>query len=108
MRFNDHNNFWPRNKTALFQDDTTGEAIYVSVQRYPKYYYPKDSAAFWEDETNEKKIIEDFVIQSKKESFGLTIQYLDLNTFLRTPIRHGFHNWIFIKDNQVLSRHNPE
>ncbi|PWT72659.1 MAG: hypothetical protein C5B59_15285 [Bacteroidetes bacterium] len=62
----DFTNFWPKNKTALFQDDSTGEAVYVSVQPYPKYYYPKDSAWFWKEETNENRVREDFIIRKKQ------------------------------------------
>src|SRR6202012_5241449 len=43
----DYSNYWPRPRTALFQDDSTGEAVYVSVETFPKYYYPRDTAKFW-------------------------------------------------------------
>lgn len=98
---NDHSNFWPRNKTALFQDDTTGEAIYVSVQRYPKYFFPKDSASFWDDETNEKKIMEDFVIRKKEffnrgdSIYGYKFVYSD------TACSSWIQNWIFVKDSRL-------
>ena len=62
----EYNNYWPRTKTALFQDDSTGEAVFVSMETYPKYYYPKDSAGFWKEETNEKKLKQDFILLSKK------------------------------------------
>jgi hypothetical protein len=48
----DYNNYWPHPRTALFRDDSTGEAVFVSVETFPKYYYPKDTAAFWLEETN--------------------------------------------------------
>ncbi|HEY4207899.1 MAG TPA: TraB/GumN family protein, partial [Puia sp.] len=62
----DYNNYWPRAKTALFQDDSTGEAVFVSMETFPKYYYPKDSAAFWKEETNEQKVREDLLIRDKQ------------------------------------------
>lgn len=97
----DYNSYWPRNKTALFQDDSTGEAVYVSVQAYPKYYYPKDSASFWQDETNEEKISEDFVIKSKQpfrfndSVYGIKYIFTDTNS------SRLIHNWIFVKDNRL-------
>ncbi len=33
----DYNNYWPHPKTALFEDDSTGEAVFVSVESFPKY-----------------------------------------------------------------------
>jgi len=58
----DYNGYWPHARTALFEDDSTGEAVFVSVESFPKYYYPKDSSAFWTDETNEKHIRRDMII----------------------------------------------
>jgi len=62
----DYNGYWPRTKTALFQDDSTGEAIFVSMETFPKYYYPKDSTLFWTEQAGEKRILDDLVILSKK------------------------------------------
>ena len=97
----EYNSYWPRNKTALFQDDSTGEAVYVSVQAYPKYYYPKDSSSFWFDETNEKKLLEDFIIQSK-ERFHLNDSVYGVKYLFRdTNSSRIIHNWIFVKDNRL-------
>jgi hypothetical protein len=60
----DYNTYWPHPKTALFQDDSTGQAVFVSVESFPKYYYPKDTATFWLDETNVKKLRQDMIISS--------------------------------------------
>jgi uncharacterized protein YbaP (TraB family) len=97
----DYNSYWPRNKTALFQDDSTGEAVYVSVQPYPKYYYPKDSSYFWQEETNENKIKEDFIIRNKvffhfnDSVFGVKYILGDTNS------SRLIHSWIFVKDNRL-------
>ncbi|MBS1933733.1 MAG: TraB/GumN family protein, partial [Bacteroidetes bacterium] len=97
----DYNNYWPRNKTALFQDDSTGEAVYVSVQTFPKYYYPKDSLWFWNDETNEKKIRQDFIIKNKQlfrfndSVYGVKYIFADTNS------SRLITNWIFLKDNKL-------
>ena len=93
--------YWPRPKTALFQDDSTGESVYVSVQSYLKYYYPKDSATFWKEEVNEKRIREDLIIKSREpfrfndSVYGFKYVYSDTNT---TRI---LRNWIFLKDNRL-------
>src|SRR5204863_8265612 len=39
--------YWPKNQYAMFKSDSTGESVLVSMYQYPKYYYSKDSAAFW-------------------------------------------------------------
>ena len=62
----DYNNYWPRARTALFQDDTTGEAVFVSVESFPKYYYPKDTATFWTDEMNEKRLSQDMIVSGRR------------------------------------------
>ena len=95
------NRYWPKNKTALFEDDSTGEAVYVSVQPFPRYYYPKDSAGFWKDESNESRIREDFIIRSKEpfvfdDSTG-GFKYI----FADTNSSRVIQNWIFVKDNRL-------
>ena len=62
----DYNSYWPHPRTALFQDDSTGEAVFVSVETFPKYYYPKDTAAFWADEINEKRLSQDMIISGRQ------------------------------------------
>ena len=98
----DYNGYWPHNKSALFQDDSTGEAVYVTMETYPKYYYPKDSATFWKEETNEKRLNQDFVL-TRKEPFrfndsvrGYKYVFSDTNT------SRQIHNWIFLKDNRLF------
>jgi uncharacterized protein YbaP (TraB family) len=96
-----YNNYWPASKMALFQDDSTGEAVYVSVQSYPKYYYPKDSAAFWKEEINEKRLKESFIIYSRQAVHsgdsisGFRYVLTDTNS---TSL---FSNWIFLKSNRL-------
>ncbi len=60
----EYNNYWPHPKTALFEDDSTGQAVFVSVESFPKYYYPKDTASFWLDEANVKRLRQDLIISS--------------------------------------------
>ncbi len=97
----DYNNYWPHNKTALFQDDSTGEAVFVSVQAYPKYYYPKDSTTFWKEEINEKRIKEDLIIKSKEPFHFNDSVYGVKYVFADTNSSRLIYNWIFLKDNKL-------
>jgi uncharacterized protein YbaP (TraB family) len=101
----DYNGYWPRAKTALFQDDSTGEAIFISVESFPRYYYPKDTAVFWQDEANEKKLGKDLVIRSKKpfhfdDSLASVAGYRYIFTDTNTSRR--IHSWLFRKDNRLF------
>jgi uncharacterized protein YbaP (TraB family) len=97
-----YSSYWPKTKTALFEDDSTGEAVYITVQAYPKYYYPKDSALFWKEEINEKRIREDLIIKSKEHFqfsdsvFGYKYIFTDTNS------SRFLYSWIFIKDNKLF------
>jgi uncharacterized protein YbaP (TraB family) len=99
----DYNNYWPRARTALFEDDSTGEAVFVSVESFPKYYYPKDSAGFWTDEINEKRVKKDLVISDRQpfrldadSTVGYRYNLTDTNT-TRT-----IRTWIFLKNNRLF------
>ncbi len=105
----EYNTYWPRIKSALFQDDSTGEAIYVTVQSYPKYYYPKDSATFWKEEINEKRIKESLIIKSKEPFHFNDSAYGFKYVFADTNSSHLLSNWIFLKDNKlyrIMSLHD--
>lgn len=99
----DYSNYWPRAKTALFQDDSTGEAVFVSMETFPKYYYPKDSVSFWKEESNEQKVREDLIIRDKQplcfdqpNCTGFKYLYVDTNT------SRCITSWIFLKDNRIF------
>jgi uncharacterized protein YbaP (TraB family) len=96
----DYNNYWPRPKTALFQDDSTGEAVYVSVETFPKYYYPKDTASFWQEETSEKRLRRDLIVSARQpyhdgSSFGYRYTLSDTNTTRRLSM------WVFLQGNHL-------
>ena len=66
-----YSNYWPKSRNALFTSDSTGEMVGLTVQRYPQYYYVKDSAKFWAGE------LEDYYSKNSlqlyhKDSFLLT------------------------------------
>jgi uncharacterized protein YbaP (TraB family) len=97
----DYNSYWPHPRTALFQDDSTGEAVFVSVETFPKYYYPRDTAAFWTDEMNEKRLSQDMIISSRQpfcldSTFGYRYTLTDTNT------SRNIRNWIFLKSNRLF------
>jgi len=101
----DYNSYWPRAKTALFQDDSTGEAVFVSMETFPKYYFPRDTARFWKDESNERRLKEDLVIRSKQPFRmdgadnnvpGYKYLLVDTNT------SRCLTSWIFLKDNRLF------
>jgi uncharacterized protein YbaP (TraB family) len=61
---------WPKNKTGIFKSDSTGESILVTVQNFPKYYYSRDTARFWQERLEEKELEKDLVF-TKKEFFKI-------------------------------------
>jgi uncharacterized protein YbaP (TraB family) len=111
----DYNTYWPHPKTALFEDDSTGEAVFVSVEAFPKYYYPKDTVTFWQDETNEKRLRRDLII-SNKQPFRFS-DTLSASPVYRTPeapfdgyryilsdtnTARRIRMWVFLKDNHLF------
>jgi len=97
----DYNNYWPRPKTALFQDDSTGEAVFVSVEAFPKYYYPKDTASFWRDEAGEKRFRRDLVVGKKQpyregDLSGYRYTLTDTNTTRRMNV------WVFLQGDRIF------
>ncbi len=42
--------YWKKIKNGLFVSKATGEMVSVQMQEYPKYFYIRDSAKFWNDE----------------------------------------------------------
>ncbi|TKK65664.1 TraB/GumN family protein [Ilyomonas limi] len=66
---NAYNAYWNRNKTAFFQNDSTGEAVLVNCTVFPKYYYSTDTASFWKEQLNMQHY--KGMIVKKKEPFVL-------------------------------------
>lgn len=42
--------YWPKSRNGIFKNDSTGELIGISVQEYPKYYFVRNPAKYWDDE----------------------------------------------------------
>lgn len=58
--------YWPRQKNALFKNDSTAEMVSISVQEYPKYFYIRDDSKFWEKELEGYVGKEDMLLHRKK------------------------------------------
>ena len=89
------------NKTAFFQDDTTGEAVLVNMIQYPKYYYSKDSASFWEDVIDSSSY-RSMIVHSKepyrldKSCSGFKVVLRDTNTVRQITILYLLkHNRLY-------------
>lgn len=57
--------FWPSPQQALFRSNITGECIAMSIQPYPKYYFIKDTATFWNGEIKDRFDTLDLTLASK-------------------------------------------
>lgn len=97
---NAYNSYWNRDKTAFFQNDSTGEAVLVNCTVFPKYYYSKDTATFWRRQIDMQQYKR--MVVKKKEPFMLpdsTIGYKlvigDTNT-VRQII-----SWYILKKNYL-------
>jgi uncharacterized protein YbaP (TraB family) len=92
--------YGPRRKSALFEDDSTGEAVFVYTETFPKYYYPKDSATFWDNHINEDWV-KDMVLRDKKplrindSVKGFNYSFADTLSSRRLNCR------MFLKDNRL-------
>ena len=62
--------YWPKTKNSLFESDSTGEMILVTMQQYPKYFYVRDSATFWNSQVEDYMAKNDLLLK-KKDSFTL-------------------------------------
>ena len=93
--------YWPAERFATFKNDTTGEMITVNVQRYPKYYFSKDSAKFWKEELNEKQY-KGMLISSRTplrisdRCSGYQLEITDTNTVRKLIMRH------LLQDNHIF------
>lgn len=95
--------FWPKAKNALFKSDSTGEVIAVAMQQYPKYYYVKDSSAFWKDEIKDYLARTDFFL-AKKNYFKTNDGVSGYNLILRDTNSSRQINRLLLLKNDRLYR----
>ncbi|MDB5202532.1 MAG: lipoprotein [Ferruginibacter sp.] len=57
--------YWQKQKNGLFRSDSTGEMIAVQVQEYPKYFFIRDSAKFWQSEIDDYLDKNDMLLRNK-------------------------------------------
>lgn len=93
--------YWPTERYAGFKSDSTGEAVIVKIQKYPKYFFRKDTASFWEEELNEKYFKDEVIVSKTALSLpgnctGYQLVIQDTNTARRIIRRH------LLKDNYTF------
>jgi uncharacterized protein YbaP (TraB family) len=65
------NSYWPTAKSVCFRNDSTGELIGISFQKYPKYYYTSDTALFWKNQMSDYTFPDDLILY-RNDSFHLS------------------------------------
>ena len=58
--------YWKKVSNGLFSSPGSGEMLSVQVQEYPKYFFIKDSAKFWQAEMEEYLGKKDMVLRAQK------------------------------------------
>lgn len=107
-------NYWPRTKSAIFKSDTTGEAILISVETFPKYYYSRDTAAFWKDKLDDVNISKDMVVAYKRffkeadSTTGYNLTYVDTNSSRAIKTQFVLKNNRLFKFTAVTDTTSPE
>jgi uncharacterized protein YbaP (TraB family) len=95
--------YWKKINSGLFQHDSTGEQVGISVQEYPKYFFIKDSAAFWKAEVDEYYAKTDMTLYKKDKlqlpdgAAGYRIQLRD------TGSSRNITRMVLVKGNYVYS-----
>lgn len=74
------------NKFALFNDEETGESVFVNMEEYPRYYQPRNLQEFWKEELQEEEIRKVMVMEAKEKlsrqdgSSGYRMVFSDTNS----------------------------
>ena len=62
--------YWQKPKNGVFKSDSTGEMVAVQVQEFPKYFYIKDSAKYWQSEISAALNRHDMYLYGKVNYLG--------------------------------------
>jgi uncharacterized protein YbaP (TraB family) len=96
-------NYWPIQKNACFRNDSTGELIGVSLQKYPKYYYISDAPLFWKNQMNDYIFPNDLILY-KNDSFHLSNGITGFKFVLRdTGSSRTITRTMMLKDDWMFS-----
>lgn len=67
--------YWQPVKYGTFESDSTGELISIEVQRYPRYFFIKDTAKYWQRITDEYSTKRGMFLKEKQRiNLGDTLQ----------------------------------
>ncbi len=75
-----------KDRFATFYNDTTGETVLLTIQKFPKYYHSKDTAKFFSNEYSTERLEKDMILLSKQtlrpssNSFGYKYVFTDTNS----------------------------
>ncbi len=95
--------YWAKEKNACFKDDSTGELIDVSVQKYPKYYYINNISEFWKNQLSDYIFPDDLILYSK-DSFQLNDDIKGYKIVLRdTGSSRTINRIMMLKDDYMFS-----
>ena len=96
-------NYWPGQKNACFRNDSTGELIGVSLQKYPRYYYISDIPLFWKNQMNDYIFPNDLILY-KNNSFHLSNGITGFKFVLRdTGSSRTITRTMMLKDDYMFS-----
>ena len=92
-------NYWQKPKNGIFKSDSTGEAITVRVQEYPKYFSIRDSAKYWKNEITSLFNRNDMYLYGK-EHYIKEKDYLGVSFALRdTGSSRQINHMLLVKNN---------
>ena len=91
----------PFTRNAYFKNDATGEAIQVSATSFPKYYYQPDTARFWENELDWRRLKEDVVIGQKEFTAGKDSSLIYRYTLTDTNTNRKIRCLAILKNNTL-------
>jgi hypothetical protein len=96
--------YWPKEKYAWFQSDSTGEAVGIRIQTFPKYYSVNDSANYWSrKEMNDYYSKSSFVLYHF-DSIHLVNGITGVHVILRdTGSSRTIEKLLLLKDNYIFN-----
>lgn len=99
-----YSKYWPQQRFAKFQHDTTGEAVFVVIKEFPKYYYIKDSASFWKDQFFPKEDNADIeaALETAVAASGINFEGLNLSSLYNEYYNSYAYNKMKVGEKKVF------